>query len=160
MMGKNFKQFCFALSVYFASSPLWGASLYSITLDSLTQLDTIAFEEYREKYLVLTIFEPECPWCMKQFKALETLYSTCHSKLQPIGVGIGSKKGLKDIVYRTKITFPAGQASSEFIELFGQPSATPFSIIVNEKGDLVTTLQGYIPLEKLTYAFQDICTQE
>lgn len=159
-MRKVLKQLCFALSVFFTSSPLWGASFYAVTLDSLTQLDTISLADYRDKYLVLTVFEPECPWCMKQFKALETLYSTCQSRLQPIGIGIGSKKGLKDIVYRTKITFPAGQASSAFIALVGQPTATPFSIIVNEQGGLVTTLQGYIPLEKLKYAFQDICSQD
>ncbi|GEA13077.1 redoxin domain-containing protein [Alteromonas sp. KUL49] len=156
-MFKKLTPLYFALSLILVSSPSWGASLYSIKLDSLTQLDTIALEDYQNKILVLTIFEPECPWCMKQFKALEALYTNCDSKLQPIGIGLGSIKGLKAIVYRTKITFPAGQASTEFIALVGQPQATPFSIIVDESGQLITSFQGYIPLEKLEYAFQDIC---
>lgn len=143
--------------LFLTSSPLWGASLYTIKLDNLLKLETVNFSDYKNKLLIVSIFEPECPWCLKQFKALEKLYSNCPSNIQPIAVGMGNKQQLKTLVYRSKISFPALAASPEFLDLIGQPKGTPFTLILDQEGKLVTTLQGYIPYQKLSFAFQDIC---
>jgi thioredoxin-related protein len=140
------------------SAPLWGASLYTIKLDNLREIDTVTLSEYKDKLLIISVFEPECPWCLKQFKAVEKLYRNCAGEIQPIAVGVGSKQKLKSLVYRAKISFPALEASPDFMSLIGNPTGTPFTLIIDQQGNLVTTLQGYIPYEKLSYAFQDTCS--
>jgi thioredoxin-related protein len=150
------KPLLFALLL--TSSPLWGASLYTIELDNLLKLETVNLGDYKNKLQIISIFEPECPWCLKQFKALEKLYDNCSADIQPIAVGVGNKQQLKSLVYRSKISFPALAASPDFLDIIGQPKGTPFTLILDQKGNLVTTLQGYIPYQKLSYAFQDICS--
>ncbi|MBU2978055.1 redoxin family protein [Alteromonas sp. C1M14] len=159
-MNKCVRQVAFACTVFLASFPLWGAGnnpLYSLELDALMNLERVSLGDYKHQILVVTVFEPQCPWCMKQFKALEDLYQNCANHLQPVAVGVGDKKGLKEIVYKTKISFPAAVASPDFIAMVGEPKATPFSLIIDDNGDLVTTIEGYVPLAKLRYAFQDVC---
>lgn len=143
--------------LFLISLPCWGASLDTIQLNSLINEKPVNFSHYREIPLIVIVFEPECPWCLKQFKAYEKLKSDCQDSLQVVAVGVGYRKGLKEMVRKAQISFPAAEATPTFIRLIGQPKATPFSLILDENGGLITSLQGYIPYKKLSHAFQDVC---
>lgn len=149
-----------SLLLFMCSSIVWGAQIYSVALKSLTTDTQVQLKEYKDKLLIVTIFEPECAWCMKQFKALQKLQHQCEASIASVGVGIGNKEGLKELVRRTKVSFATAEASPSFIALVGEPKGTPFTILFDEKGELITTLLGYIPHKKLRYAFQDICPME
>ena len=132
------------------------ASLFELSLPSLTELSQQPLGDYKNQYLIISMFEPECSWCLKQLKDLELLNAHCHSVLAPVAIGVGQRRGLQTLIRRAKITFPALEASPALIALTGQPEVTPFTLLINPYGELVTTLTGYIPLEKLEFAFQDI----
>jgi len=133
-------------------------SLFDFTLPSLQENGGVPLEQYRGKVLLMSFFEPDCSWCYRQMKAFNKLLETCHLHLQPIAVGIkGTPSELRHELRRAKVSYPAFIGSGELLDAVGKVPATPWTLVSDGDGTIITTLRGYIPLPKLTQAFGGYC---
>ena len=116
----------------------------------------VSLADYNDTLLILTFFEPDCPWCYRQLKALNKLSKQCRH-IQAVAVGIhGNRQQLRKEARRAKIQFPAITASLAFQRSIGKIPATPWNILI-ENGEIKATLRGYHSYEKFRQAFSDIC---
>lgn len=142
-----------------APTPLLAAaSLLEFSLPSLRQQETVELMAFKGKFMLMTFIEPECPWCHRQMKVLNILARDCSSGVQPIVVGInGNKLALRKELRKAKVNFPAFEASKQLREAVGDVPATPWTILADPNGKVVTTLRGYIKKEKLLAVFAPYC---
>lgn len=145
---------CLAAANAQADSP----SLFDFSLPSLQENRTVPLEQYRGKVMLMSFFEPDCGWCYRQMKALNRLVESCPLHLQPVAVGIkGKAPELRQELRRAKFRYPAFAGTGKLLNAVGKVPATPWTLVTDGNGTILTTLRGYIPLEKLTQAFGDYC---
>lgn len=141
-----------------ANSLAQGA-LQDLALPSLRGDGEHALSEYRGKVVLMSFFEPDCPWCYRQMKVLNRLQAQCGDHLQPLSVGVnGDVLRLRKEVRRAKVQYPALSATPSLMNVVGDVPATPWTLIFGPQGQLLGTLQGYIRLEKMQKLFADYCT--
>ena len=123
---------------------------------SLSLRDILASKPRQSKdtIILLSFFEPNCPWCYRQMKVFNKLESSCPQRVQPVLVGInGDARALRKELRKAKVKFPALKASKELMNIFSVP-ATPWTVMINTDGQPITTVRGYIPLEDLSEVFK------
>lgn len=134
------------------------ASLLDFNLPSLQSSQQVSLEKYRGQLVLLSFFEPDCSWCYRQMKAFNRIEQACPEHIQPLAVGINGKpRELRRELRRAKVKFPAFSGTSELLAAVGKVPATPWTLVADGNGTVISTLRGYIPLEKLTLAFGEIC---
>lgn len=134
-------------------------SLLDFHLPNIKEEGTLSLEQYRGKLLLLSFFEPNCRWCYRQMKVFNQVSKNCPHKIQPVAVGInGPTRKLRKEIRRAKVEFPALVATHELLNAVGKVPATPWTLVADQNGDLVTTLRGYMPAEKLNQLFGKICS--
>lgn len=99
---------------------------------------------------LILFFEPDCPWCYKQTKVFNRLYAACHEHLNVVGLGVnGKQSALKKEAWRLKARFPLFMAGHGLVKAMGGVSATPLTLVLNQKGALQSHAQGYLSAKKL-----------
>ena len=142
-----------ALAFLFAR-PVAANPLYDLDLAALDGPGRVALVDYREHWLLLSFFEPECAWCHRQLKALERLSGRCGDTLQAMAVGIN---GRDLALRRARVTFPAARGSAALLERTGEIPATPWTLLLSPRGDVAATLRGFVREEQLAAGFPALC---
>ena len=113
-----------------------------------------------ETIIVLSFFEPNCPWCYRQMKVLNKIESSCNHQVQPVVVGInGDARALRKELRKAKVTFPALKANKALMEQFSVP-ATPWTLMIDGDGQVLTAIRGYMPLKDFADIFKYECQLE
>ncbi|MEX2962513.1 TlpA family protein disulfide reductase [Microbulbifer sp. TYP-18] len=126
------------------------ARLLDMELRSLAGPARASLAQYRDLPVLMVFFEPECPWCFRQVRALNRLLARCPGQFQPLAVGTnGARRALLAEYRRLRPNFPAFQISGELLDKVGSIPATPFMLLVNRDGLPAGWLRGFVPGEKL-----------
>lgn len=140
-------------------TPALAGSLYDLALPSLTGPGSIPLADYRGRFLLLTFFEPDCGWCLRQLRALEALQGRCSDDLQSLAVGVhGRDLALRRELRRARVSLAAGRASGELLALVGEVPATPWTLLLGPAGEVVATLRGFVREEQLAAGFPAFCS--
>lgn len=134
------------------------SSLDEIQLPSLRNKATIDMADLNGKVVLLSFFEPDCPWCYRQMKVFNQIQSECNERLQPLSVGIhGTDQKLKSELRRAKVQYPAVRGTPALIQLTGEINATPWTLIFGSKRQLLVTWRGYMKFEQIQALFPELC---
>ena len=132
--------------------------LDEIQLPSLKNKTKVSMADFRGKVVLLSFFEPGCPWCYRQMKVFNQIHSECDEILQPLSVGIhGAKQKLRSELRRAKVQYPAVRSTPALIQLTGEINATPRTLIFGPRGKLLFTGRGYIKFEQIQKLFPELC---
>ncbi|GIU42531.1 TlpA family protein disulfide reductase [Shewanella algidipiscicola] len=94
--------------------------------------------------IALMFFEPECPWCIKQARALRNLEQNCVARIHPVALGInGNNLTLKRALFRLNFPFEAYRAPRKLLTDMGGIPATPILLLLNAQGELIKGFRGY-----------------
>lgn len=120
------------------------------TLKSLATARSVSLAQYRGKPVLMSFFEPECPWCFRQLQDLQVLHASCPDSFQPLALGVnGERRDLRQIFARTRASFPAYIASPRMLADIGGVPATPITVLVDASGAAVGAVRGYRSLDEL-----------
>ncbi len=138
---------------------VFSAQMLDFTLPHLQEPGEKSLEEYQGKPVFMVFFEPDCSWCFRQMKAFKQLQDKCGDSLQSIAVGTnGEKDRLLKEVRRAKINYPSFIATAELIEAVGgEIPSTPWTLVSDSNGELITHFRGYHTLEKLQPLLPESC---
>jgi len=130
-----------------------GSELYNLSLTGLNTETSLKMQAYEGQVLLLSFFEPECRWCYRQMKVFNRLHADCQA-VTPVAVGIhGDTRSLRQELRRAQVEYPAVRANRSLISIVGEVPSTPWTVIVSSSGEIISTIQGYYPLEKWQSAF-------
>lgn len=136
-------------------------SLLDFSLPDLQAQGDVDLSQYRGKVLLVSFFEPDCPWCFRQMKDFNRLVESCEHQLQPIAVGVnGNRQQLRKELRKAKVQFPGLKANRELIDAIGEVPATPWTLVADQRGKLVATLRGYHRLQSLGKIFAPLGAQQ
>ncbi|WOT04190.1 TlpA family protein disulfide reductase [Shewanella youngdeokensis] len=109
-----------------------------------------ALDSLKGKPTLMMFFEPQCPWCLKQGKAFNSLLGQCPDDFNIVALGIhGDKASLKKAWWKMKLNFPGYLTGAAMLKDIGNVPATPITLIADEEGNLVSHLRGYVKLNAL-----------
>ncbi len=157
----------------FLSNPAWSSSLLDLKLLDLQEHRSLSLHDFlnktgsednketsKEKIILLSFFEPNCPWCYRQMKVFNKLQDTCNHSIQPVMVGInGNAIALRKDLRKAKVHFPALKANKQLRQQFDVP-ATPWTLMIDAEGQLITTIRGYTPFKDFAEVFTEECPLE
>lgn len=124
-------------------------SLLDFELRSLVEPGRHSLSQYQGAPVLMMFFEPNCSWCYRQVKVLNSLHNACGG-VKPVAVGVnGSRRELLAEYQRIKPTFPTYQASGKLLAAIGGVPATPFTLIADDLGQPLAWLRGYMSEEEL-----------
>jgi thioredoxin-related protein len=156
-LNSAFKNLLLA-SLLLAGTHAQATPLHELQAVDLASPAALPFANYKGKTMLLSFFEPDCSWCHRQMKALQTLQHQCGEDIQVLAVGInGDKQALRREVRRAKISYPAIIAPRELLALTGDIDATPRTYIADPEGRLLGFIRGYQSLDKLIELPQIAC---
>lgn len=117
--------------------------MLSYVLRDLSTTGDIDLEDYRGKITLLMFFEPDCEYCLRETRVINTLVADCPG-LQPVAIGAnGSRAALQQHMRRMRADFPSAQINEEFQNDIGEIIGTPLLLLSDHDGMLVTWLRGY-----------------
>ncbi|MGD8809235.1 MAG: redoxin domain-containing protein [Gammaproteobacteria bacterium] len=117
--------------------------MLSYVLRDLRTSGEIDLEDYRGRIALLMFFEPDCEYCLRETRVINTLVADCPG-LQPVGIGAnGSRAALQQHARRMRADFPVAQINEEFQDDIGEIIGTPLLLISDHYGMLVTWLRGF-----------------
>ncbi len=107
------------------------------------QLSTL--DHLKGKPSLMMFFEPECPWCFKQGKAFNRLLAQCDNKVNIVAMGANAdRSSLKKTLWKMHLNFDGFEAGPTMMQQVGQLPATPITLLLDEQGNLVSFLRGYV----------------
>lgn len=107
---------------------------------------------------LLSFFEPDCPWCYKQIKALKKFQAHCPNQLNIVLVGIhGKKQQLRQELKKTQSKLPAIEYTPALKKRIGKIAATPTNVFLEHNGKLAAKQRGLITFDQLVSIFADDC---
>ena len=110
-----------------------------------------AFDEHAGTIGLLVLFQPECPWCVRQFDAAGKLADD-QPDITVVAVGLrGRRMELIRELRRARAQLPAYLASPQLLETLGKPDGTPRLYVVNRHGRIVAWAAGYHDPAQLAY---------
>ena len=134
------------------------SSIDEVQLPRLRDKATIKIADFHGKIVLLSFFEPDCPWCYRQMKVFNHIKSECDETLQPLSVGIhGTDQKLKSELRRAKVQYPAVRGTPALIQLTGEINATPWTLIIGATGQILVTWRGYMKFEQIQALFPELC---
>jgi thiol-disulfide isomerase/thioredoxin len=156
-MNLYIRAFLFML-ISLGVTPQAFSSLDDIQLPSLRNKATINMADFNDKVVLLSFFEPDCPWCHRQMKVFNQIQSECDERLQPLSVGIhGTDQKLKSELRRAKVQYPAVRGTPALIQLTGEINATPWTLVFGPNRQLLFTWRGYMKFEQIQALFPELC---
>lgn len=154
------KQMIVWLSLWLSlPAPAGTDSLLEYALKDLNTGRSEALLQFQGKPVIISFFEPECPWCFKQLQDLEQMQLDCQQMIQPLAIGVnGRPAGLKQLFARTRVKFPAFIASNRMLADIGGVPATPISVFIDQEGKLLGAVRGYKPLPEIYALLEQVGT--
>lgn len=161
-MIHNRKQlsFCVALFLGLLSNSAYAETSTVATEITVTDIqsrtDFTLFANQQQS--LFSFFEPNCSWCLRQIKALNKLQQQCSVQVNITLIGIhGNKQQLRKVLHKARNTLPATQYHPELRKLLGKINVTPTNAFFDQNSTLVSSLPGYIKLDKLSKVFAPDC---
>lgn len=134
-------------------------SIHQFELQSLTNQKTVSLNYYSGKLMLISFFEPKCPWCYRQMKTLNVISKECSHQVQPISIGInGNAFALKKELRRAKVAYPSFLANKKLLNKIGKIPATPWMLVADANGEIIGHMRGYIRKEKLKGILGPTCS--
>ena len=110
-----------------------------------------SFDQHAGTIGLLVLFQPECPWCVRQFDAAGKLAND-RPDIAVIAVGLrGRRLELIRELRRARAQLPSYLASPELLETLGKPDGTPRLYVVDRHGRIVAWSAGYHDPAELAY---------
>ncbi|HEY6527426.1 MAG TPA: redoxin family protein [Cellvibrionaceae bacterium] len=132
-----------------------GTDFFALTLKSLQQPKAVSLAEYKNKNIILSFFEPDCPWCYQQIMTLKKLQARCADNTQIILIGVhATRQQLQQELRRVKTNLPAFEVNQTLLEITGPIAATPLTYFFNGAGIPSQVIRGYAPYHP---AFEAAC---
>lgn len=125
-------------------------SLFDFRLGDLRSGEIRTLEGYRGTPTFLVFFEPGCPWCVKQMRALEELGAACPGRIQTLTAGVhGNLPEYRRLIRMAGTDHPAFVASDRLVAAIGGVPATPYTLFLDRKGQPTHRLRGLVPAPEL-----------
>jgi thioredoxin-related protein len=125
-------------------------SLLDFRLGDIRSGEMRSLQEFQGRRTFLVFFEPDCPWCVKQMRALEELGQQCPERIQTVTAGVHGKLPEYRRLLRVAGTDqPAFMASNRLVAAIGGVTATPYTLFLDARGQPTHRLQGYIPAPEM-----------
>lgn len=111
-------------------------------LRDLLSSDAMELDVFRGGVSILMFFEPDCPYCFRQARALNQLQRECRG-VHPVAIGLnGDRRALQKEAGRMRAEFPVLEIDERLQSDIGNVEATPLMLIGDRGGMLVTYLRG------------------
>ena len=119
--------------------------------------------EWQGKILVINFWATWCPPCLKEIPDFIQLQNQFNDKnLQFIGIAIDDKDAVNEYLSTIKINYPMLIAGDEGISLSRQLGnvigAVPFTLIVNQQGQIIYRHPGELSKEKIVEIIKPLIT--
>jgi thiol-disulfide isomerase/thioredoxin len=115
----------------------------NFTERDITNTATISLIKSRGKVVMLNFWGPWCPPCRAEVPALEKLQDIYRGKLLIIGAAVFSTEASVQQFYKDyKMNYPVIWGSFDLMEKYGKISAFPTTVVINKKGEIVSTVVG------------------
>lgn len=144
---------CFFLTVFSPATGTENANLLDFDLRSLHEPAIHSLTMYEGKPLVMVFFQPDCNWCARQVRVINSLRKQCNFEAIAVGTG-GTRMELREELRQLRPTFPAYQASPELIRAMGGVDATPVMLLGDADGHFLNWSRGYLADKELTSLLQ------
>lgn len=113
-----------------------------------------------KKLLVLNFWFADCPWCVREFPALELAYSRYKDEVEVIALTpYDDKDTASAFADRHSLSFPVGTCLASFPRYFGV-TGYPTSIFIDREGRISLIHSGAITTPETFYAIFDAYTAE
>lgn len=139
--GLLVSMFLMAPSVQAATTPM-----PSFQLTPVNRSKTIDSSAYRGKVLLINFWATWCPPCREELPGFVKVQKELGPKgFTVIGISIDTSgvSVVRRFLKRMGITYPVGMSNSQVLDAFGGIQAIPISFLVNRKGEIVKSYQGY-----------------
>lgn len=118
-------------------------------------------ETYRNKIIVLNFWATWCPPCREEMPELSALHSQYqHQNLTVLGIAIDEPAAVAEYLQQSPVTYPVLLTENESFELASQlgnnQAVLPYTIIIDENGNVIETFMGKINKEKLEKPLQKL----
>lgn len=134
------------LSFLSLSVAVMAADLFKYELRNLETTEVESLSKYRGEETLIVLFEPDCTWCLRQIRTLNSLLESCPS-FQALAVGVnGNRRSYLETLNLLRPDFPAYEISRELYEDLGGAetvAGTPVMLWGDANGELVTYSVGY-----------------
>ena len=125
-------------------------SLLDFRLGDIRSGEVRSLQEFQGQRTFLVFFEPECPWCVKQMRALEELGGQCPDRFRTVTAGVhGNLPAYRRLLRVAGTDQPAFTASDRLVAAIGGVTATPYTLFLDARGRPTHRLQGYIPAPEM-----------
>ncbi|MFP4181801.1 MAG: TlpA family protein disulfide reductase [Thiohalospira sp.] len=122
------------------------AELPKLALTDLRDGKPRALPDLVEGPALLILFEPRCPWCVRQLRAVDRITAACPEALEAAGVGVhGDTPGYRRVLHAAEVELPAVAGTDRLLATVGGVPATPFTLFVDGAGRVTHRLRGYVP---------------
>ena len=102
------------------------------------------------KPVAMMFFEPDCSWCVKQARILDSLKQQCQGSFTPVMLGVhGNRMALKRVLFDLGVKLPAYKASKSLVRKMGGIPATPIMLVTDELGRYRRYFRGMTGPDKL-----------
>lgn len=148
------------LSVWTAAGSVAGPQGFNFPLLDLRSNALVEVAQSQNKWLLVSFFEEDCRWCLKQLRDLDSL-TELKQCVEVMGIGIGDdRNGLRRWANRASSSVPIYQMGKTLKRSMGKLAATPFTVWYGPDGQIETSSRGYLPLAKLESIFDQVesCT--
>lgn len=101
-----------------------------------------------DSVMTMSFFSPDCTWCKKQHRVIETLLDECQ-KLNPVMIGInGSDMNYRRALRRMSNSFPAIHAPKSILASLPNRHV-PRIIIIDKQWQVAVNVVGFTDLQTL-----------
>ncbi|WP_446808071.1 TlpA family protein disulfide reductase [Methylomonas sp. 2BW1-5-20] len=119
--------------------------------------------QWQGKILIINFWATWCPPCLKEIPEFIKLQDEYKDKgLQFVGIAIEDKQPVEDYLKRIKINYPVligGEGATMLAQQLGNVINTvPFTVIVNQQGQIVHHQLGELTREKVLEVIEPLLT--
>lgn len=133
------------IALFFLLSPLLAtahnASVHEGKLYQLAKFQRFDLASLKGKKFILVFFQPGCPPCREQMKALKCLKEK-FAKVEVVAVGVGEQPALTKEVRPLALNYPTLESTPKFQELVDGVNATPSTLFIDEQGLVTAREEG------------------
>ncbi|WP_444997763.1 TlpA family protein disulfide reductase [Aliikangiella sp. IMCC44359] len=124
------------------------SQLPNLNLLSLMDQSQLNLQDLNGSLVILSFYENECRWCLKQMRQYNQLVS--NNEVKFVMAGIGSNDFyLRHWANRANPQFPVVKANKNLLDIVGKIEATPYTLIFDQQGRFITKITGYIEAAKI-----------
>nr|WP_321440563.1 hypothetical protein [uncultured Hyphomonas sp.] len=99
-------------------------------------------EAYAGGSSVVILFQPHCPWCLKQFREAEA-FAEARPDVPILAASLkGSRADLISELNRAHTDLPAYRSSPALLQQLGEPEGTPRIYVLNADGTITAVARG------------------